>query len=86
MSVSKTTRIVSFAVATLLFTAGCGSQSGPKVPKPMDIRGKSPSFIQGAEDGCDTAKGDYTKNHDAFNRNVDYHEGWFAGRSYCQPR
>jgi hypothetical protein len=52
----------------------------------MDTRGKSPSFVKGAEDGCDTAKGDYTKNHKAFNDDADYNEGWFAGRSYCQAR
>jgi len=50
----------------------------------MDTHGKSAEFIRGAEDGCATANGDYTKDHEAFNTNVQYHEGWFAGRRYCQ--
>jgi len=86
MSFYRSALGASIVAVTLLFAAGCGSHSGPKVPKPMDTRGKSPSFVKGAEDGCDTAKGDYTKNHKAFNDDADYNEGWFAGRSYCQAR
>ncbi len=52
----------------------------------MDTRGKTETYIRGAEDGCTTANGDYTKNHDDFNNDIEYHEGWFAGRKYCEIR
>ena len=81
MLLNKALFYTAIISAMLIFTACASSHKGPK---PMDTRGKSPIYIKGAEDGCDTAKGDYTKDHDAFNNSIDYHEGWFAGRSYCQ--
>lgn len=74
-------------IGVVLMLTACSSSNndvGPRKPKPMDTSGKSPNFISGAEDGCETAKGDYSKNHEAFNNDIDYHEGWFAGRGYCQ--
>ena len=72
-------------VGTVLLLAGCSSaHRGPAPRKPMDTSGKTSTYIRGAEDGCTTANGDYTKDHEAFNSNIEYHEGWFAGRRYCQ--
>jgi len=81
MSLYKTLINTGILSTVLIFTACTASHKGPK---PMNTRGKSPIYIKGAEDGCDTAKGNYTKDHDAFNHSKEYHEGWFAGRSYCQ--
>lgn len=83
MSFRKIALSIGIITSMFLVTA-CSHNSGPKRKKPMDVRGKSAIYVKGAEDGCATANGDYTKDHDAFNSSIDYHEGWFAGRSYCQ--
>lgn len=75
-----------FSIA-LAFTA-CSS-SNPAVPepyKPLDLTNSTESFKYGAYDGCKTADSDYSKDHDAFNNDIEYHEGWFAGRRNCQGR
>lgn len=54
--------------------------------KPVDTFGKSEQFRLGAYDGCLTADGKYTKNHNAFNTNLEYYNGWFAGRRNCEGR
>ncbi|AKF24497.1 hypothetical protein YH65_03165 [Sulfurovum lithotrophicum] len=45
----------------------------------------SQTLKEGVEDGCDTSKGHYTKNHTLFNNDRDYNTGWFLGRSRCIP-
>lgn len=73
-------RIINLTLNTtlvLLFTA-CTSSSIPVVPQ-------SPSFKLGTQDGCATAKGNYTKNSDSFNNNQDYKNGWYSGRKNCNP-
>ena len=72
--------------SVLLFTACSSAKKGPQPRKAMDTSGKSEAYILGAEDGCTTANGDYTKNHDAFNNDMEYYDGWFAGRRYCEVR
>ena len=64
------------AMTSLLFTA-CTS-SAPVLPD-------SPSFKQGNQDGCSTAKGAYTKNSEMFKGSADYQDGWFYGRKHCNP-
>ena len=86
MSFHKIALAAIILSSTLLFTACSRSNPTLKGPKPMDTRGKTETFIRGAEDGCATANGDYTKNHDDFNNDIEYHEGWFAGRRYCEIR
>lgn len=61
----------------ILFTS-CSSQ------KQVDLNAKSNIYKQAVTDGCMTAEGNYTKNHKVFINNVDYHEGWFFGRHYCE--
>ena len=43
----------------------------------------TPEFIQGQNDGCRTADGEYVKNSEMFRTNMDYQNGWFYGRSKC---
>ena len=38
---------------------------------------------QGIADGCNTAKGFYSKSHDLF-RYKEYYDGWFIGRNRCR--
>jgi len=38
----------------------------------------------GIQDGCETAKGFYTKSHTLFNTEPDYYNGWFLGRNRCR--
>jgi len=45
----------------------------------------SQTLKEGVEDGCETSKGHYTKNHTLFNIDTDYNTGWFLGRSRCIP-
>jgi hypothetical protein len=65
------------AAVSLFFFTACTS-SVPVVPK-------SPSFQQGESDGCATANGTYTKDSEAFRNDNAYKEGWFSGRSQCNP-
>ena len=43
----------------------------------------TPIQKQGIEEGCKTAKGNYTKSHTLFNQNESYNEAWFIGRNKC---
>jgi len=72
-------KIVTLALMVsmpIMFTA-CTSSSG------ASIENKSPSFQNGAKAGCATANGEYTKNHEAFNSDMEYQNGWFHGRQKC---
>jgi hypothetical protein len=75
------TRIINvslIAATSLLFTACTSSNT----PAPVV---QSPSFKLGAQDGCTTASGAYTKNSEAFNNDKEYQNGWYAGRKNCNP-
>ena len=84
---NKKHQAILFISATLLFTS-CGSsnKSQPQPYRPLDLTNKSESFRQGASDGCSTASENYKKNHEEFNNNFDYNEGWWAGRRNCEGR
>jgi len=83
----KTRHALLFISATLLFTA-CGSSGKnvhvPQPYRPLDLSHKSDSFKQGAHDGCATAAEIYKKNHELFNNDFEYNEGWWAGRRNCE--
>ena len=66
-------------IATSAFFFSACTSSG------VDMAKQSPSFQNGATAGCETAKGAYTKDHDAFNSDMEYQEGWFYGRKKCNP-
>ena len=89
-------RIVSgvyICVLALLISAGAsGCASSGYDAKPVsadagggmpDLAGRGPEYRKGAEDGCRTAEGNYTKDSAAFRGSELYKEGWFAGRSGC---
>jgi len=64
--------------ALSIFFTACTSSSVPMIPQ-------SPMYKLGQTDGCTTATGAYTKNRENFRNNIDYQEGWFAGRKNCNP-
>ncbi len=71
-------------VTIFLFSlSGCG-MSNSQGPAPANVN--SPNYQNGYQDGCSTAHGDYTKNHELFKSDRDYYDGWFAGRSGCQGK
>ena len=76
---TKTTLILVSVLGGLIL-AGCGNSDAVHAPI-----SKSPTFLQGQHDGCETAKGEYTKNSDLFQADEEYHNGWFYGRQQCNP-
>lgn len=44
------------------------------------------SFKHGVRDGCKTADGDYSKDHNLFNNNESYKVGWEDGRLQCKGK
>jgi len=90
MLTNKTLKAILFIISFILLTA-CGSSKkrGPQPYqpyKPLDLRGQSESFISGANDGCETAYEKYKKDHEAFNNDFEYNEGWWTGRRNCEAR
>ncbi len=86
---------MAFIAATLgILLAGCASnQQGPaKQPYLGGYtysgvsfgKNLSENYKRGVRDGCETAKGYYTKSHELFNTENDYYRGWFAGRHRCR--
>ncbi|MEA3433767.1 MAG: hypothetical protein U9R13_04235 [Campylobacterota bacterium] len=73
----KMINIVLIAAVSILFTACTSSSVAPVV--------KSPSFQLGETDGCKTATGVYTKDGNAFDKDKEYKDGWYAGRKNCNP-
>ena len=73
-------------MTSLILLTACGSSKhmSPKLHKPLDLTGASESFISGANDGCETASEKYKKDHEAFNNDFEYNEGWWAGRNNCE--
>ncbi|MEA3490287.1 MAG: hypothetical protein U9R27_00100 [Campylobacterota bacterium] len=87
MTLKKILVSAGLIALTVIFTACSNSKPKPKESyKPLDLSRSTQSFKSGAQDGCKTADGKYTKNHKAFNNDIEYHEGWFAGRRNCQGR
>jgi len=77
---TRTKKIVSLLlIATSAFFFSACTGSG------VDMAKQSPSFQNGATAGCETAKGAYTKDHTAFNADMEYQNGWFYGRKKCNP-
>jgi len=84
---SKTLKLILLITSFILLTA-CGSKKEAALQpyRPLDLRGQSESFISGANDGCETAYMKYKKDHEAFNNDFQYNEGWWAGRHSCEGR
>ena len=65
-------------VALLFLFSACTTSSTPEIVQ-------SESYKLGVQDGCATASGTYTKNSDSFNNDIEYADGWYAGRKNCNP-
>ena len=87
MLTGKTLKAILLLISFILLTA-CGSsrKSTPQLYRSLYLRGESESFIAGANDGCETASETYKKDHEAFNNDFEYNEGWWAGRRNCESR
>ncbi len=85
MSFKKVLVSSGLIVIGVIFIA-CSNPKPKESYRPLDLSRSTQSFKSGAYDGCNTADGTYTKNHEAFNNDIEYHEGWFAGRRNCQGR
>jgi len=89
MKILKTTTISVLSSSILLLTACGGVHHTPKKQGGYYYSniyfGKnfSPTLKEGVQDGCETSKGYYTKNHILFNNDRDYNTGWFLGRRRC---
>jgi len=74
----------------ILFLPACKSNNTPRYFSGYTYSGVSfgkdlsDIYKKGIRDGCETAKGTYTKSHRLFNQNIDYYEGWFLGRNRCR--
>ena len=42
------------------------------------------AYKRGIQDGCETARGFYTKSHAQFQQDDNYYNGWFLGRNKCR--
>jgi len=79
------------AVASGLILAACTS-SEPSLENAYMYNGmnfgydRDASFKHGVQDGCKTATGAYTKNHELFNNNESYKFGWGEGRIKCHNK
>jgi len=85
---NKKTQAILLLTGSLLFSA-CGNSSKSAIPqpyRPLNLDNKSESFKKGAHDGCATAAETYKKDHEAFNNDFEYNEGWWAGRRNCEGR
>ena len=83
---NKKTHAILFVSFALLLGA-CGSSTHTPQPyRPLNLDNKSERFRQGAHDGCVTAAETYKKNHELFNNDFEYNEGWWAGRRNCEGR
>jgi len=47
---------------------------------------RNAEYRAGVVDGCRTADGDYSKNHERYRVDIDYHDGWEHGRLHCKSR
>ncbi|MBL0722102.1 MAG: hypothetical protein JJV88_05925 [Sulfurovum sp.] len=68
----------------LILMTGCSNKSKVSNERRTTVDTNNIEYRIGTEDGCETAKGNYTKDHSKFRVDLDYHEGWFNGRQKCQ--
>jgi len=83
---NKTKILLCLSSALLLTACGSSRPSAHAPYKPLRLDNKPESYQRGAHDGCVTAAETYKKDHDAFNDDFDYNEGWWAGRRNCEGR
>ena len=77
-------------VGSLLLFTGCSTKKIPSSKGGYTYKGIyfgsyfTKHFKEGINEGCETARGDYTKNHWLFKHSKDYKNGWFLGRNRCK--
>ena len=73
---------LSGAVLGALLVAGC---AGNPAPKPVNIVGFSPAFVQGYGEGCDSA-GAFRpwRDESRYQADPDFERGWNDGYSACR--
>lgn len=83
---SKTHTILFVSFSLLLAACGSRSHPAPQPYRPLNLDNKSEHYRKGAHDGCVTAAETYKKDHELFNNDFEYNEGWWAGRRNCEGR
>jgi len=89
----KYLKTITFLTASTLFFTACGegtrhipeSEGGFYYSGLYFGKNFSITLKRGVEDGCNTSKGTYAKNHTLFKNDKDYNTGWFLGRKRCIP-
>jgi len=94
---SRRSSLILWSTAVLLGASGCGNTI-PNLPD-TGIPVTSGDFVydghnfgpnrnsiykDGVIAGCETANGNYTKDHTLFDTSLDYHDGWEHGRLHCK--
>ena len=82
----KTHTILFVSFSFLLGACGSSSHPAPQSYRPLNLDNKSEHYRKGAHDGCVTAAETYKKDHELFNNDFEYNEGWWAGRRNCEGR
>ncbi len=85
------TLIISTAIVTGLLLTACSSSSitheNDYIYQGINFGGdRDASFRKGVQDACKTADGDYTKDHNLFQKNQSYRIGWEDGRLQCKGK
>ena len=87
-NIGNTTLIISIGI--IVYFSGCQSNHIPISEGGFYYEtiyfGKdlSATYKKGITDGCQTAKGIYSKSHYQFNNKKEYNDGWFLGRNKCR--
>jgi len=87
-------KYINIMILAGFILSGCTSsgvdaiQSGaPYMYKGMNFGyDRDTNYKLGVVDGCRTATGAYTKNHELFNNNESYKFGWGEGRIKCHNK
>jgi hypothetical protein len=82
--------------AAILTLNGCGN-TVPELPGSVPVEAndfvydghnfgpnRNAVYKEGVIAGCETANGNYTKDHARFETSLDYHDGWEHGRLHCK--
>ena len=84
-------KFIIFSIFIGLFFPACTSSTSPSynsyIYKGINFGlNRNEAFKKGVHDGCTTASGVYTKNHEAFNQDRSYRDGWGDGRLLCHNK
>jgi len=93
----RRSKLILWSAAVLLGASGCGNtipdlpdNTIPATNGDFVYNGhnfgpnRNDTYKDGAIAGCNTANGNYTKDHALYNTSLDYHDGWEHGRLHCK--